>query len=182
MLELMVFVLGSSGLIYLSRQSFTERTSHGFPRFFAFEAILGLAVLNAKKWFYQPFSLPQIISWALLLDALALAIHSIWILRTYGVPDPTIQDPHRLAFEKTTRLVTRGPYQFIRHPMYASLLCLAWGIFLKQVNWMSGLLALLVSLTLFLTAVYEERENLRIFGEDYAGYMKKTKRFLPFLF
>ena len=182
MLELTIFILGSLGLIYISRQALTIPYSHGFPRFFAFEATLGLVVLNAEKWFNQPFSLPQIISWALLLNALALAIHSIWALRTYGALDSTIQDPNRLAFEKTTRLVIQGPYQFIRHPMYASLLCLAWGVFLKQITLLSGLLAFLVSLTLFLTSVYEERENLSFFGLAYVNYMQHTKRFIPFIF
>ena len=66
--------------------------------------------------------------------------------------------------------------------MYASLLELAWAVFLKEINLLSGVLAILVSLTLFLTALYEERENLRIFGEEYALYMKTTKRFIPFVF
>ena len=182
MVELVVFLVGSLGIILLSRNSFTRFYSHGFPRFFAFEALLGLVVLNAHVWFYQPFSLTQIISWVLLVDAAFLATHAFWTLHTYGAPDRDIQDPSRIAMEKTTKLVTEGPYHFIRHPMYSSLLCLAWGIFLKQINLLSTLLAVLVSLTLFLTAIYEERENLRNFGDGYAAYMQRTKRFIPFVF
>jgi protein-S-isoprenylcysteine O-methyltransferase Ste14 len=182
MLELIVFGLGSVGVIYLSRQSLSMPNSHGFPRFFAFEALLGLVVLNADRWFYLPFSLPQVISWVLLLGALALVIHSVWSLRIYGAVNRDIQDTSRLTFEKTTRLVTHGPYQFIRHPMYASLLLLAWGVFLKEINLLSGALAVWVSLALFLTAVYEERENMRVFGEAYLTYMHRTKRFIPFVF
>lgn len=182
MVELVIFLFGSAGIFILSRRALSIPSSHGFPRFFAFEALLGLVVLNARWWFDQPFSLPQIISWALLLDSLALVIHSLYILRVYGAQNNAIPDSNRLAFEKTTRLVTQGPYKFIRHPMYTSLLCLAWGVFLKQMTLLSGTLALLVSLTLFLTGVYEERENLRIFGEEYAGYMQHTKRFIPFVY
>lgn len=182
MIELIIFLAGSVGIFALSRHAFGQPSSHGFPRFFAFEALLGLAVLNARWWFVQPFSLPQILSWALLLDSLALVIHAVLTLRRYGAPSNTLQDPNRISFEKTTRLVIQGPYQFIRHPMYASLLLLAWGVFLKQINLLSGVLALLVSLALFLTAAYEERENLRVFGEEYAAYAQKTKRFIPFVF
>jgi protein-S-isoprenylcysteine O-methyltransferase Ste14 len=182
MIELIVFAAGSLGIIYFSRQALTMPNSHGFPRFFAFEAILGLVVLNASRWFYRPLSLPQIISWALLVNSIALAIYSIWVFRTYGEVNSNIQDTTRLMFEKTTRLVIQGPYQFIRHPMYAALLCLAWGVFLKKVNLLSGLLILVVCLTLFLTSVYEERENLSNFGQEYADYMQRTKRFIPFLF
>lgn len=182
MLETVIFLLGSLGFVILSRHALTIPFSYGFPRFIAFEAILGLVVLNAPVWFVQPFSLPQIISWALLLYSAFLAVHAFWVFRQFGKVDKSIPEADRLAFEKTTRLVTEGPYRFIRHPMYASLLYLAWGVFLKQITLLSGLLAILASLTLFLTAFYEERENLRIFGQEYAAYMHNTKRFVPFLF
>jgi protein-S-isoprenylcysteine O-methyltransferase Ste14 len=79
--------------------------------------------------------------------------------------------------------VTRGAYRFIRHPMYASLLLLAWGIFFKDPASLAGLaLAGLASLCLYLTARVEESENLRRFGEEYRVYMRGTKRFIPFLF
>jgi protein-S-isoprenylcysteine O-methyltransferase Ste14 len=177
-----VFLIGSAGFIFLSRKAFTHPYSHGFPRFFAFEALLGLVVLNAPNWFTRPFSLPQVISWALLILAAYLAGYAIWVLRTAGAPDQSLTDAHRLGMEKTTRLVTTGPYQTVRHPMYTSLLCLAWGIFLKQIGLLSTLFAIIISLTLLLTAVYEERENLVTFGEEYARYMKKTRRFIPFIF
>jgi len=177
-----IFLLGSLGFIYLSRRSLTNPSSHGFPRFMAFEGILGLGVLNVPSWFEEPFSLAQIISWVLLLGSAYLIISAIWTLRKYGKPDQTIEDSSRIALEKTTQLVIIGPYKFIRHPMYASLLYLAWGIFLKQISSLSTALVTLVSLTLLLTAVYEERENLRIFGDEYVQYTQRTKRFFPYLF
>ncbi|MFZ2095856.1 MAG: isoprenylcysteine carboxylmethyltransferase family protein [Anaerolineales bacterium] len=182
MLETVIFLLGSIGFIILSRQSLINPSSHGFPRFIAFEGILGLVVLNAHLWFSQPFSISQMISWTLLLISAFLAINAFWVLRKYGKADHSIRDDSRTEFEKTTRLVTNGPYQFIRHPLYASLLGLAWGIFLNHISPLSGALVVLVSLTLFLTAIYEERENLRSFGEEYASYMRHTRRFIPFLF
>jgi len=87
-----------------------------------------------------------------------------------------------LTLEKTTPLVTGGPYRFIRHPMYASLMCFTWGVFLKQISLLSGLLVILASLALYTTAIFEERENLRNFGNQYVEYMHRTRRFIPFLF
>lgn len=182
MLELVIFLLGSLEFVLLSSHTLTKPLSHGFPRFFAFEAILGLAVLNAPFWFIKPLSLAQIVSWALLLNSIFLAVNAFWVLRQFGKPDKSIQDASRLALEKTTLLVTEGPYRFIRHPMYASLLCFTWGVFLKHITLLSGLLVILACLALYITAIFEERENLRNFGNEYAEYMHRTRRFIPFLY
>jgi protein-S-isoprenylcysteine O-methyltransferase Ste14 len=44
------------------------------------------------------------------------------------------------------------------------------------------LLVILASLALYTTAIFEERENLRNFGNQYVEYMHRTRRFIPFLF
>jgi len=71
---------------------------------------------------------------------------------------------------------------YIRHPLYSSLLFLAWGIFFKIPSWSGALLALMATLFLFATARADEAECIRFFGPAYEKYMKKTKRFVPFLF
>jgi protein-S-isoprenylcysteine O-methyltransferase Ste14 len=180
--NLVIFLVGTIGFIILSRQAFFHRHSHGFPRFFAFESILGLVVLNTPYWFIQPFSIPQVISWVLLLGAGILVVSALYSLQHGGAPDRSIKDKNRIAFEKTTHLVTTGPYRHIRHPMYASLLYLAWGITFKHINIVSILLLVITSLALFLTALYEEQENLQNFGDEYTAYMKLTRRFVPFVF
>jgi protein-S-isoprenylcysteine O-methyltransferase Ste14 len=118
----------------------------------------------------------------LLFASALLAYLSLQILRTLGAPANATQETGKQPFEKTTQLVTTGPYRLIRHPLYASLLYIAWGVFLKQINLVSILLALVASLALFLTAIYEERENLLKFGDEYADYMQHSKRFIPFIF
>ena len=182
MLGLVVFLLGSLGFILLLRRAIKEHHSYAFPRFFAFEAILGLVVLKAGEWLSQPFSSHQIISWVFLLASDYLAFYSFRLLHPRGAPADSDQEAGKQSFEKTTQLVTTGPYRLIRHPLYASLLYLAWGVTLKQVNLISILLAVIASLTLYLTAIYEERENLAKFGDEYVSYIKHSKRFIPYIF
>jgi protein-S-isoprenylcysteine O-methyltransferase Ste14 len=183
MLQLITFLLGSAGLLYISRSSLHAPRSHGFYRFFAWECILALFLLNVDAWFQTPFAWYQLISWLLLILCLAPLILGVRTLRSRG--RPTAQragEPQLLAFEKTSELVTSGIYHYIRHPLYSSLLLLTWGIFFKSLTWPGLLLAVAASLFLIVTAKADEAECIRFFGEPYQDYMKHSKRFVPFLF
>jgi protein-S-isoprenylcysteine O-methyltransferase Ste14 len=176
-----VFLLATAGLVYLSRASLKSPRSHGFYRFFAWETVLALAVLNADRWFHNPWSWHQLISWPLLLISGFLVIHGVSLLRKRGRPDAQRYDETLVAFERTTVLVTTGIYRYIRHPLYSSLLFLAWGAFFKVPSWLGGLLALATTLFLVATAKVEEVENTQFFGPSYEEYMGQTKMFIPFI-
>ena len=174
MLKGILFALLSVGMVRLSWGSLRNRQSHGFYRFFAFEAILALTLINIDQWFNDPFSWTQILSWILLLGSLPLAIHGFYLLSKYGQPQGGI--------EETLTLVQRGAYRYIRHPLYASLLLFLWGVFLKAPSLGTTLVAFLASLCLHFTANMEERSNREKFGHAYEAYMQKTKRFIPFIY
>lgn len=183
MYQLIAFAGFSVILIYISRASLRSPRSHGFYRFFAWEFILALFLLNLEVWFRNPFSSHQLISWILLIVSLVPLAFGVQRLSTQGKPvDHREDDPQLLAFEKTTKLVTTGIYGYIRHPLYSSLLLLAWGIFFKYPAWFGALLVLGASMFLFATAKADEAECIRFFGPSYQTYMKRTKMFLPFLF
>jgi len=170
-------------LIYISRDSLRARRSHGFYRFFAWECILALFLLNVEFWFTQPFAWNQIVAWSLLLVSLIPLGYGIHFLRTQGKPAQKREgDPSLLAFEKTTALVTTGIYRYIRHPLYSSLLLLAWGIFFKSPSWSGGVLVIVTTISLALTAKADEAECAKFFGTAYQDYMKTTRMFIPFLF
>lgn len=179
--KLVVFLVASTALVYVSRASLVRPRSHGFYRFFAWEAILGLLLLNVNHWFEDPFSLAQLVSWVLLIVSAFLVVHVMHLLQTVGKPDPQRGDGPLIGLEKTTRLVTVGAYRYIRHPAYASLLYLAWGAYFKNTGWRSGLLVLAATVFLVITAKAEEAENVRFFGAEYVEYVRKTKMFVPFV-
>jgi protein-S-isoprenylcysteine O-methyltransferase Ste14 len=174
MIELIVLVMMTAGLLLLSRDSLRDLRKHGFYRFFAFECILVLVVLSAKSWFREPFSTCQVVSWILLLSSAILAIHGFWMLRTIGRPDGSI--------ENTSRLVRQGAYRYVRHPLYSTLLLGAWGAFLKNVSVVGGVLAILATGFTVATAKVEEIENLHKFGAGYRAYMKTTRMLIPYVF
>ena len=177
-----VFALTTAVIVYVSRSSFLAPRSHGFYRAFAWEAILILILLKLDTWFREPFSWHQMVSWFLLSVCTFLVIHGALLLRARGKPDAQRDDVRLMGIEKTTELVTTGAYRYTRHPIYGSLLFLAWGVFFKRPSWVGGLLASSATLFLLATAKAEESENLAYFGPAYAEYMKRTKMFIPFLF
>ena len=181
-IKIILLVVASAALVWLSWSSLRDFRSHGFYRFFAFELILVLILLNIEYWFFVPFSIHQIISWILLIISLFLVINGFQLLHTAGKPDSNRKDSSLFGIEKTTELVTVGVYHYIRHPAYSSLLFLAWGTFFKQPSWVGFSLALIATFFLTITAMMEEKENITYFGDAYKSYMKKTKMFIPFVF
>lgn len=181
-MNIWLFMGGTAVLAWLSRHSLRQPQSHGFYRFIAWECLLLLFLHNRAFWFVDRFAPHQLLSWVLLFSSIAVVLASIHTLRQHGAHDAARNDSSLLTFEKTAALVTQGIYAHVRHPMYASLLLLGWGLYCKHPSWWPGaLLALAASGALALTALAEERENVAYFGAPYGDYMKNTKRFLPWV-
>jgi protein-S-isoprenylcysteine O-methyltransferase Ste14 len=183
--EVIVFITVTLVLAFISRNSLSRAGvhgfAHGFYRFFAWECMLGLFVLDMHTWNDAPDSPHQILAGILFFCSLLLVLSSLALLQWMGKRDANRDDVPMLAFEKTTALVTNGIYRYIRHPMYGSLFLLCWGFFSKQPSLEGSVLAVIASLFLTATSRVEEKENLSYFGEAYSAYMKRTKMFVPFI-
>jgi protein-S-isoprenylcysteine O-methyltransferase Ste14 len=81
--------------------------------------------------------------------------------------------------ERTSTLVTGGVYRFSRNPMYVgmALLLLAWAVHLSALLPFGGPLAFVLYITRFQIRP-EERVLARIFGEEYAAYAARVRRWL----
>ena len=127
MTKIIIFVILSSIIFKISWPALFNAGSRKFYRFFAFEFLLILILVNSGYWFFKPFSLFQIISWVLLIVSLFLVLPGLYCLLNEGNPAKTAN------IETTTNLVTSGIYKYIRHPLYSSLLFLGAGLFFKNV-------------------------------------------------
>ena len=183
MIQWIAFALGSALLGAISWTCLQRPDSHGFYRFFAWEAILALIVSDAPNWFRHGLAWYQIISWILLCTCIVPLVLGVQALRTKGRPDRAARpDPHLLAFERTTKLVSSGIYGYIRHPLYTSLLLLGWGVFFKTPSQEGITLVLLATLFLHAAAEADERECILAFGAPYQEYRTRTKMFIPYVF
>jgi len=146
---------------------------HGIVRFFAFESVFILVLLNLKVWFANPFSFLQLASWILLIMSVYVVITGFLLLKRKGKPDSN--------FENTSLLVKSGIYGYIRHPLYLSIFLLGTGVMLKNPALPQLILAVINLVAVYFTARIEEHEMNVKFGEEYKMYMKETKMFIPFI-
>lgn len=154
--------------------SIKEKRYHGIARFFAFESIFILVLLNIKIWFREPFARHQIISWILLFACIYPGVAGYLLLKRKGKSEK--------SFENTTMLVKSGIYKYIRHPLYCSLLILGTGVMFKDPGPVQILFGVINAIAIFFTARIEEKEMIARFGEQYTDYLQETKMFIPFLF
>ncbi|MDX1348378.1 MAG: methyltransferase [Thiomicrorhabdus chilensis] len=120
-----------------------------------------------------PLSLNSII---LGVQALAIII-GLWAVQTMHlghfniVPDPMPE----------IELVTHGPYRFIRHPMYFSILLFFLPLIVLNLSWLPIALYASLILALLIKATYEESLLVDTLPE-YEAYQQISKRIIPFVF
>ncbi len=173
-MNVIALIAGTFSIILFSWfLSIRYKRYHGIARFFAFESVFILTLLNYRVWFINPFSPLQLLSWILLIISLYAVITGYLLLKRVGKPESN--------FENTSQLVKAGIYKYIRHPLYLSVFLLGTGIMLKNPGRVQLLLSVINLIAVYITARIEEGEMKAKFGPAYTAYMKETKMFIPFI-
>jgi len=173
--DIVILAAGNLFLLWFSWWfSIRERRFHGIPRFFGFSGILFLTWFNYRFWFEDAFSFRQIISWLLLCLSLYYVGSALYFYIKYAKPAGMP--------ENATRLISKGIYRYLRHPMYGSLIFLSLGVFLKHPDLRSSILTTFCLVAFYITALVEEGEMIEKFGSDYEQYRKSTGMFIPKIF
>ncbi|MGA9118688.1 MAG: isoprenylcysteine carboxylmethyltransferase family protein [Bacteroidota bacterium] len=106
---------------------------------------------------------------------IAAALLMFWARLTFGR-----RSFHATAAPTEGELVTSGPYRYLRHPIYASLLYFIWAGVLSHLSVVSILLGVVATAGLIFRMVSEERLLLAHYPE-YAAYASRTRRIIPFV-
>src|SRR5881227_2296671 len=88
-----------------------------------------------------------------------------------------------VTIEKDHELVERGPFRMVRHPSYTGVLLAFVGFALSLGNWAALLVILLPIGVAFIHRMNVEENALSgALGVQYADYMRRTKRLVPFVY
>jgi protein-S-isoprenylcysteine O-methyltransferase Ste14 len=106
---------------------------------------------------------------------LALRWWAIITLGRFFTVDVQIESDHHV--------VENGPFRLLRHPSYAGVLVAFVGFALSLGNWAAMLVMLVPIFAALLHRMnVEEQALLGALGENYASYMRRTKRVVPFIY
>jgi protein-S-isoprenylcysteine O-methyltransferase Ste14 len=173
-----------------------------------FVAIWVLAALSSKRTVYRESRTQRLRYWVLLVIAYVLLLYgwrlpyplnldivavattawaaavlcviglafAVWARVTLGQNWSSV-----VTLKEGHELVERGPYRFVRHPIYTGILTMFFATALAQGH-LSGFLGTLLMFASFWIKLRDE-ENLMLqqFPERYADYRRRAKCIIPFV-
>jgi len=90
---------------------------------------------------------------------------------------------HEVAIQAEHEVIEAGPYRWIRHPAYSGSLMGFIGVGLAMGNWAALLVIAAIPMMAYAYRVsVEERALAQALGDEYRAYMRRTRRFIPFVF
>lgn len=132
--------------------------------------LIEVLMIVIHKYVSVPISIPMV--WQIILTIICLTLclsGIIWFNKTLDLVEIYIAGGEN-------KLMTYGPFNYVRHPLYATLMITLPPIW---IIWFEDLLFIVPWVLIFLIAKYmitiEERGLVRIFGDEY----KKYKEFVP---
>lgn len=86
-----------------------------------------------------------------------------------------------VTFKRDHELIRRGPYRFVRHPIYTGLLVMCFGTAI-QIGQLRGAFGVLfVAIGFWIKLSQEEHLLLRHFPDAYPVYQREVKALVPFV-
>lgn len=114
------------------------------------------------------------LGWALVVVGALLAIRTV---QTFGVDNLIML---YVYFPEESHLVNHKIYSILRHPAYAAVQCIAFGLALLNGRWSALACAMIFLLGLWgWVRLVEEKELIKRFGPAYIEYRRQVPAFWP---
>jgi protein-S-isoprenylcysteine O-methyltransferase Ste14 len=124
------------------------------------------------QWASMP--LPDWLRWTGVVTGALCWLLMYWTLSSLGT---NLTDTVVTRVE--AKLVTHGPYRWVRHPFYVTAALLMASVTLLTANWLIGVSSVAVLALLAARTPKEEQKLIERFGQDYRDYTARTGRFFP---
>jgi len=123
---------------------------------------------------WSKFGFPESIRWLGVGIGIFCVFGVYWLLSSIGsgiTPTSAARQQHRL--------VTSGPYRWVRRPLYTvgSSMFISFGMMTD--NWFIAAFSVLEIIGMAIRTPKEEANLIEKFGDEYREYMKTTGRYLP---
>ncbi|HIP46016.1 MAG TPA: isoprenylcysteine carboxylmethyltransferase family protein [Campylobacterales bacterium] len=122
-----------------------------------------------------PKSTIQLITWWWVLPLIA-SVTALWIFTHNRVGNFNITPEIR----KDAKLIVTGPYRFVRHPMYSSLILFMVGVVLHWFSFLNVMFLIIMIFALSLKAFREEK-LWHVNDDSYEDYKKRTTMIIPYI-
>lgn len=134
-------------------------------------------LINPAWMGWARIDLPDWMRWLGLVLGVLSNLLAYWIFTNLANNvSPTV------VTREKAHLVTSGPYQWVRHPLYSMGTIAYLGFALVSENWFIAVMSLLVFIVLVIRTPKEEARLIEKFGDEYRQYMQRTGRFMPKIF
>ena len=139
-------------------------------------AVSSLTYVFAPKWLsWSTWGLPIWLRTAAAALAIACLPAIRWMFHSIG---DNISET--ILTKRTHQLVTHGPYCWIRHPLYAFALVELFSLALLADSWFLFSFPCIVLVVFRWFVIPREEANLiKVFGEDYEEYRRRTGALVP---
>ena len=160
----------------------TARNEPSAARFFKYWLPLFVAVLLVQPIHGMPDSLIRLrfvppTNWLPLLGTLLVwagVLFCCWARVVLGRNWSAV-----VQVKRDHELIVRGPYRYVRHPIYTGLLTAFLGTALAIGEWRALLATAIVACSFWIKLRLEERWMREQFGEAYMAYMGRVKALIP---
>ncbi len=124
---------------------------------------------------WSSLSLPTWLRWLGVAVGLSMLPLLYWVMISIGK-----NVSETFLTKESHVLVTRGPYRWVRHPLYTVATLMFGSLSLVASNWFILAMALIAFIAIAVFVVPKEEEELiRKFGSEYREYQERTGRFAP---
>lgn len=93
---------------------------------------------------------------------------------------------HEVALDESTeeerKLITTGVFSRIRHPLYLGTMMFYLSFIFLYISLLSIIVFVFIAIIYDILARYEEKDLVRLLGSEYEDYIKKSSRWIPYIY